>query len=68
MPKVPTWRQHLDRLLENGGEYAGMGGITDLAVDMEVSRQTIYDWKDQRNAPIRANRRKLARLAGDVYG
>ena len=64
MPKVPTWRQHLETLIENGGAYAGHGGIADLAKDMGVSRQTIYDWKAQRNAPDVANRRALAKLAG----
>ena len=57
----------METLIENGGLYAGTGGMTVLAKDLEVSRQTIYDWKAQRNAPAMVNRRKLARLAGDVY-
>ena len=60
---MATWRDNLAALIENGGPYAGVGGITALAKALGISRQTIYDWKAQRNAPTMANRRQLVDLA-----
>ena len=65
---MATWRDNLAALIENGGPYAGMGGITALANDLGISRQTIHDWKAERNAPTMANRRAMAQLAEPTPG
>ena len=60
----PEWQDNLYKLL--GGHYSGYGGKTDLAQDLGVARQTVYQWANGSRKPDVHNRRELQVLA-DKY-
>jgi len=57
---MDKWKDDLNALLE--GTFAGYGGQSLLAEEMEVSRQTIYQWRTGRRAPNVINRLELRHL------
>ena len=54
---MAEWQDNLKALLE--GTFAGYGGQSLLAEHLEVSRQTLYQWRTGRRAPNVINRLRL---------
>jgi len=61
----PTASVLIHRLLT--GPYSGRGGITRLAKDMEISRPTIYAWKDGKSCGLYSHLFRFALLVLSQY-
>ncbi len=63
---MEQWERDLKDLL--AGPFAGHGGVTLLARKMEVSRQTVYQWRSDRRTPNFSNRLALRLLVRTYAG
>ena len=63
---MERWKRDLEELL--AGPFAGHGGVTLLARKMQISRQTVYQWRSDRRAPNFSNRLALRSLVAAYAG
>lgn len=63
---MEQWKRDLKELL--AGPFAGYGGVTQLAQELEVSRQAVYQWQTDRRAPDVSNRLGLRFLVKKYAG